>query len=120
MRLFRRSTGRIAQVRCTRPLLVLIMSLVELCDEYGVEFLQQQAGRSLLNPPPSGSALSSRRSLLNTSPQSDKIKRGQASAIDRGVFGFTSRHLAWHLAKAPENPTDKSSSTPTTGTRLGR
>lgn len=80
----------------------LISELIELCDQCGVEFLA--AGLRVSH----GNAMQwySARQMalmaeLYSRDLSDKVKRGQAAAIARGVPAFTSKHLPWHLMREP-------------------
>lgn len=84
----------------------LVMGLVELCDEYGVDFLATTGGTLTAKSAPQWLSVKQQAVFAEyfAREQSDKIKRGQAAAVSRGVFGFTSRHLAWHLLKDPEDP----------------
>jgi DNA invertase Pin-like site-specific DNA recombinase len=84
----------------------LITELVELCDQHGVEFLANSGGT--LTAKTAAQWLSVKQQGIFAEyfarELSDKIKRGQAAAIARGVFGFTSAHLPWHLQKDPADP----------------
>lgn len=80
----------------------LLSELIELCDQWGVEFLA--AGLRVSH----GNAMQwySARQMalmaeLYSRDLSDKVKRGQAAAIARGVPAFTSKHLPWHLMREP-------------------
>lgn len=80
----------------------LLTELIELCDQQGVEFLA--AGLQVSH----GSAMSwysakqmSLMAELYSRDLSDRIKRGQAAAVARGVPAFTSKHLPWHLMREP-------------------
>lgn len=80
----------------------LLTELIQLCDQHGVEFLA--AGLQVTH----GSAMSwysakqmSLMAELYSRDLSDKIKRGQAAAIARGVPAFTSKQLPWHLMREP-------------------
>lgn len=82
----------------------LLSELIELCDQYGVEFLA--SGLKVSH----GSAMSwySARQMslmaeLYSRDLSDRIKRGHAAAIARGIPAFTSKHLPWHLMRDPNN-----------------
>lgn len=82
----------------------LLSELIELCDQYGVEFLA--SGLKVSH----GSAMSwySARQMslmaeLYSRDLSDRIKRGQAAAVARGIPAFTSKHLPWHLMRDPDN-----------------
>lgn len=80
----------------------LLTELIQLCDQNGVEFLA--AGLQVTH----GTAMSwysakqmSLMAELYSRDLSDKIKRGQAAAVARGVPAFTSKHLPWHLMREP-------------------
>lgn len=80
----------------------LLTELIELCDQHGVEFLA--SGLQVTH----GTAMSwySAKQMglmaeLYSRDLSDRIKRGQAAAIARGVPAFTSKHLPWHLMREP-------------------
>ena len=80
----------------------LLSELIELCDQHGVEFLA--AGFHVTH----GTAMSwySAKQMglmaeLYSRDLSDRIKRGQAAAVARGVPAFTSKHLPWHLMREP-------------------
>jgi len=83
----------------------LITELVELCDQHGVEFLASSGGT--LTAKTAAQWLSVKQQGIFAEyfarELSDKIRRGQAAAISRGVFGFTDRHIAWHLQKNPDD-----------------
>ena len=85
----------------------LITELVELCDHHSVEFLASSGGT--LTAKTAAQWLSVKQQGIFAEyfarELSDKIKRGQAAAINRGVFGFTSAHLPWHLQKDPADHT---------------
>ena len=84
----------------------LIMHLVELCDEFAIEFLATSGGELTTKTAPQWLSVKQQAvfSEFFAREQADKIKRGQAAAIQRGVFGFSSSHLAWHLVKDPDDP----------------
>jgi len=80
----------------------LLTELIQLCDHRGVEFLA--AGLQVTH----GTAMSwysakqmSLMAELYSRDLSEKIKRGHAAAIARGVPAFTSKHLPWHLMREP-------------------
>lgn len=80
----------------------LISELIELCDQHGVEFLASGLRVS------HGSAMQwySAKQMglmaeLYSRDLSDRIKRGQAAAVARGIPAFTSKHLPWHLMREP-------------------
>lgn len=80
----------------------LLSELIELCDLHGVEFLASGLRVS------HGSAMQwysakqmSLMAELYSRDLSDRIKRGQAAAIARGVPAFTSKQLPWHLMREP-------------------
>ena len=80
----------------------LLTELIQLCDHHGVEFLA--AGLQITH----GTAMSwysakqmSLMAELYSRDLSDRIKRGQAAAVARGVPAFTSKHLPWHLMREP-------------------
>jgi DNA invertase Pin-like site-specific DNA recombinase len=80
----------------------LLTELIQLCDHHGVEFLA--AGLQVTH----GTAMSwysakqmSLMAELYSRDLSDRIKRGQAAAVARGVPAFTSKHLPWHLMREP-------------------
>ena len=81
----------------------LVMDLVELCDQHGVEFLATTGGQLSQKSAPQWLSVKQQAVFAEyfAREQSDKIKRGQESCKQRGVFGFTSAHLAWHLQKDP-------------------
>jgi DNA invertase Pin-like site-specific DNA recombinase len=80
----------------------LLTELIQLCDQHGVEFLA--AGLKVTH----GTAMSwysakqmSLMAELYSRDLSDRIKRGQAAAIARGIPAFTSKQLPWHLMREP-------------------
>lgn len=80
----------------------LLSELIQLCDQHGVEFLASGLRVS------HGSAMQwySAKQMglmaeLYSRDLSDRIKRGQAAAIARGIPAFTSKHLPWHLIREP-------------------
>ena len=80
----------------------LLTELIQLCDHHGVEFLA--SGLKVTH----GNAMSwySAKMMavgaeMYSRELSDKIKRGQAAAVARGVPAFTSKHLPWHLMREP-------------------
>lgn len=80
----------------------LISELIELCDQHGVEFLASGLRVSHGNAMQWYSAKQmSLMAELYSRDLSDRIKRGQAAAIARGVPAFTSKHLPWHLMREP-------------------
>lgn len=81
----------------------LLTELIELCDQCGVEF--QAAGLRVSHDTAMGWYSAKQMSLiaeLYSRDLSDRIKRGQAAAIARGVPAFTSKHLPWHLMRDPD------------------
>ena len=82
------------------------MGLVDLCDEYGVKFLATSGGTLSAKSAPQWLSVKQQAvfSEYFAREQSDKIQRAQDSCRERGVFGFTSKHLAWHLMKDPTDP----------------
>lgn len=83
----------------------LVMGLVELCDEHGIEFLATTGGALSAKSAPQWLSLKQQAVFAEyfAREQSDKIRRGQESCRQRGVFGFSSSHLAWHLQKDPSD-----------------
>jgi DNA invertase Pin-like site-specific DNA recombinase len=80
----------------------LITELIELCDECGVEFLASGLRVSHGNAMQWYSARQmALMAELYSRDLSDRVKRGQAAAIARGVPAFTSKHLPWHLMREP-------------------
>lgn len=80
----------------------LLSELIELCDECGVEFLASGLRVSHGNAMQWYSAKQmGLMAELYSRDLSDRIKRGQAAAIARGVPAFTSKHLPWHLMREP-------------------
>ena len=83
----------------------LLNELIQACDEHGVEFL---AGGMSISHGDAFRWFSAQQLQLQAElysrDLSGRIRRGQAAAISRGVFGFSSAHLAWHLAKHPDDP----------------
>ena len=84
----------------------LIMSLVDLCDQHGVEFLATTGGALSAKSAPQWLSVKQQAVFAEyfSREMSDKIRRGQESCRQRGVFGFTSAHIAWHLQKDPSDP----------------
>lgn len=83
----------------------LIMELVELCDQHGVEFLSTNGGQLTAKTAPSWLSVKQQAVFAEyfAREQSDKIKRAQASCVARGVFGFTDAHIPWHLQRDPDD-----------------
>ena len=83
----------------------LVMALVELCDQYGIEFLATTGGALSAKSAPQWLSVKQQAVFAEffAREQSDKIRRGQESCRQRGVFGFTSQHLPWHLMKDPDD-----------------
>jgi DNA invertase Pin-like site-specific DNA recombinase len=83
----------------------LLNELIALTDQHGVEFL---AGGMAITHGDAYQWFSAQQLQLQAElysrDLSGRIRRGQAAAISRGQFGFTSNHLAWHLAKDPYDP----------------
>lgn len=80
----------------------LLSELIELCDECGVEFLASGLRVSHGNAMQWYSAKQmGLMAELYSRDLSDRIKRGHAAAIARGVPAFTSKHLPWHLMREP-------------------
>ena len=103
--------GRISKLMCCEVNRIarrdhLIMDLVALCDQHAVEFIATTGGQLSAKSAPQWLSVKQQAVFAEyfAREQSDKIKRGQESCRQRGVFGFTSAHLAWHLQK---DPTDK-------------
>lgn len=80
----------------------LLTELIELCDQHGVEFLASGMHVSHGNAHQWYSAKQmSLMAELYSRDLSDRIRRGQAAAVARGVPAFTSKHLPWHLMREP-------------------
>ena len=83
----------------------VLTELTEACDKYGVEFL---AGGMTMSHQNAYIWYSTKQLSLNAElysrDLSDRIRRGQKSCRDRGKFGFTSKHIPWHLQKDPNDP----------------
>lgn len=80
----------------------LLSELIELCDQSGVEFLASGLRVSHGNAMQWYSAKQmALMAELYSRDLSDRIKRGHAAAIARGVPAFTSKHLPWHLMREP-------------------
>ena len=78
----------------------LLDQLITLCDEHGVEFL---AGGMTMSHDNAYSWFSAKQMQLQAElysrDLSQRIRRGQAAAVARGIPAFTSRHLSWHLRR---------------------
>ena len=80
----------------------LLSELIELCDQAGVEFLASGLRVSHGNAMQWYSAKQmGLMAELYSRDLSDRIKRGQAAAVARGIPAFTSKHLPWHLMREP-------------------
>lgn len=80
----------------------LLSELIELCDQAGVEFLASGLRISHGNAMQWYSAKQmALMAELYSRDLSDRIKRGHAAAVARGVPAFTSKHLPWHLMREP-------------------
>ena len=79
--------------------------LIKACDEHGVEFLC--GGMTMSHDSPyawfSAKQMQLQAELYSRDLQG-RILRGQEACRQRGVFGFTSQHLPWHLQKHPDDP----------------